>query len=101
MKTIYKYQLTREPYIKVTIPMEASILCVQIDQKDNTPCIWAVVDTEAELEERFFEIIGTGNPIHTETAKMKGVLSFMGIERKYIGTFQEVPFVWHLFERIN
>ena len=91
METIYKYKLTKEPYIKLMMPIEAEILCVQIDQKDNTPCIWAVVDTEDEVEERFFEIIGTGNSIYRD----------MGIERKYIGTFQEVPFVWHLFERIN
>jgi hypothetical protein len=45
------------------------------------------------MEDRFFELYGTGHSIHED----------MGIERKYIGTYQyqRGEFVGHIFERLN
>ena len=96
-KTIWKYStLIDGKFIdKFTIkmPKSAEILCVQTDEKNNHPTIWSLVDPEAEEEERDFELYGTAPAIPLD----------MGIERKYIGTYQyqRGEFVGHLFERIN
>jgi len=90
MITVYKYKIVPNQN-SILIPKGAEILTVQT--QDNIPCIWAKVDTEAKHEERFFEIFGTGHKIHCD----------MGVDRKYIGTFQidNGNFVFHLFERLN
>ena len=73
------------------IPKDAEILTVQ-RQKENA-CIWVLVNPDDPKESRHFEIYGTGHSIYFD----------MGIERKYIGTFQtfDGDFVFHVFERIN
>jgi len=90
MKTIWKFETPFEDKFKLEIPKGAEILCVQQDQKTFKPCILALVDTEKETEERFFELFGTGNPVHVD----------MGVDRKYLGTYQKGEFVGHLFERL-
>lgn len=93
MKTIWKFETPFENRFKIIMPKDAEILSLQQDQKTFKPCIWALVESENELEERFFELFGTGHPINVD----------MGIDRKYIGTYQyqNGEFVGHLFERIN
>jgi len=73
------------------IPKGAEILCA--DTQENTLCLWALVDPEAETEIRTFQIFGTGHPIDCD----------MGIERNYIGTAQKMggSLIWHVFERLN
>lgn len=97
MKTIWKYSTLIDGQFSdkftILMPKSAEILCVQRDEKNNHPTIWALVDPEAEVEERHFELYGTGHKISTD----------MGIERKYIGTYQyqRGEFVGHIFERLN
>ena len=93
MKTIWKFEIPFEDKFTIKMPKSAEILCVQQDQKTFKPCIWAMVESENELEERYFELFGTGHPIHTD----------MGIERKYLGTYQyqKGEFVGHIFERLS
>lgn len=88
-KTIWKYGLELVDRQTVKMPQGGEVLTVQTQGAE--PCLWALVNPEHEKEERIFEIHGTGNPIHAD----------MGIEREYIGTFQQPPFVWHVFERVN
>ena len=94
-KIIWKYSTLQngsfKDYFSLYMPKGAEILTVQIDQKNNQPTVWAMVDPEAEQETRTFELFGTGHTIPT------------GVERKYIGTYQyqNGEFVGHLFERIN
>jgi hypothetical protein len=73
------------------MPKDAEILTVQT--QNEKPCIWALVNPENDKELRYFEVYGTGHGIHYD----------MGIERKYINTFQldDGSLVFHLFERIN
>ena len=85
-KTIWKFPLYVSDTVRVNMPKGAEILTVQ--RQGEQACLWAIVDATAEREERVFEIYGTGN----------GMVQDMGIQRKYIGTFQEPPFVWHVFE---
>jgi hypothetical protein len=89
MITIWKFKLPILDSYALYMPKGAEVLTVQA--QGGQPCLWAIVDTDAENEVREFEVCGTGNPIYQN----------LQIQRKYIGTFQSPPFVWHVFERTN
>lgn len=93
MQTIWKFKTPFESKFSIEMPTNSEILSVQLDKKDNTPCIWALVYLDNPKEDRFFELFGTGHYIAND----------MGIDRKYIGTYQyqKGEFVGHIFERIN
>ena len=89
MKTIYKYPI---PLISAEFDMElpvgAVILSFQIQNK--IPCIWAMIDKDADKEQRHFRFYATGYPI-VEISK--------DLNLHYIGTVQTSGgLVWHLFE---
>ena len=82
MKTIYKYQLTLSDS-PITMPKGAEILTVKL--QNDTPTLWALIDTYVGLEEsRLIVIRGTGQAIEDNA--------------KYITTYMDGPFVWHVFE---
>jgi hypothetical protein len=82
IKQIWKYKVENV----IEMPIDAEILSVQIQNGQMfNACIWAKVNPENELEKRQFVVIGTG---HT----------FDDSDMEYIGTYQDGPFVWHLFE---
>lgn len=89
-KEVWKFALNPGEN-EVMMPNGAEVLSVQVQH--NVPCLWALVDPEMQKEERTFEVFGTGHSIKYD----------MGVERKYIGTFQLDGgyLVFHLFERIN
>ena len=80
MKKIFKYVLTDDSCL---FPINAKPLCVQL--QNGRPTVWAEVDPEDpdKRNKRFF-IIGTGHEI-----------PFLNLE--YVGTFQQEPFVWHVY----
>tara|TARA_R110000851_G_scaffold168392_6_gene314259 strand:- start:93 stop:341 length:249 start_codon:yes stop_codon:yes gene_type:complete len=80
MKTIHKYYITK--YDKIEMPKGASIVSCNMQGTDC--CIWALVDTQAELELRDFEYVGTGWELQDGMS--------------YIGTCFEGDFVWHIME---
>jgi hypothetical protein len=80
MKQIYKYKVMGA----IEMPKGAEILKLMVQDSFNV-CIWAKVDPEMEIESRRFEVIGTGHP-------------FNDTNKQYIGTYQDGPFVWHIFE---
>jgi hypothetical protein len=92
MTTIHKFETIFEDRFKVSMPKDARILNIDLD-RNNVPCIWAMVNTDNDLETRYFELFGTGHEIHVD----------MGTEREYIGSYryQNGEFIGHLFERIN
>ena len=77
----------------IEIPIGGKILCIHKDDKTKIPCIWALVDPDAEKEERFFELYKTDCLISNDD----------GYIRKYIGTYhhQRDEFIEHLFERVK
>jgi hypothetical protein len=93
MKAIWKFETPIIDRFTIKMPIDAEILCVQVDEKTSKPCIWAMVETDNGYEHRYFELFGTGHELHTD----------MGIDRKYLGTYQcqKGEFVGHLFERTN
>jgi hypothetical protein len=88
-RKIFKYPLTIDDEIEISMPEGSQILAVhtQVNYLMQIPCIWAIVDTDAPLITRRLCIRGTG---HT----------FKGNEGKYIGTFQidNGALIFHLFE---
>lgn len=87
MRTIWKYPLTLEP-VTLEMPAKAQIVHAEIDNKTQTPCLWALVESEEQTESRHFVIVGTG---YEMPKAGKG---------RYIASFQHGPFVWHLWEVI-
>lgn len=88
-KTIWKFAMNVDDNCHITMPKDAEILSIQT--QNGIPCLWALVNPEAEKEVRNFEMFGTGHNIACN------------IERKFIGTFQidRLGLVFHLFERIT
>ena len=83
---IYKYDVL--PSFSLLLPAGANVLTVQI--QDDTPKVWVAQSRAAGVEvgERHFRCYGTGHPFDLEG-------------KRYIGTFQQQEFVWHLFEVVN
>lgn len=79
-KQIWKFEIKEGCII---MPIGAKILSVQSQRERGM--IWALVDPNAEDEPRHFAIVGTDE-------------TFDETDMTYIGTFQDSPFVWHLFE---
>ncbi len=92
MKTIWKFELKVLDEQKIIVPIGAEILTVQVQYK--FPCLWVLVDTTKEKEERIIQMFGTGHPMPFK----EGITA-----RKYIGTFllDENKFVAHVFELMN
>ena len=90
-KTIWKFELEIGDNQKLEMPIGAEILSVQT--QNETPCLWALVDPDADQETRHFEVYRTGHPVHYD----------MGISRNYIGTFQLQSglLVLHVFEYVG
>ena len=84
MKIIYKYTVTFGKN-KIEMPKGATILTCSM-QGANC-CMWALVDTEMEKEEREFEIVGTGWELNDN-------MSYVGTCFPEYGT----GFVWHIME---
>lgn len=89
---IYKYPLIVADRQTVSLPKDAEILSVQI--QCDALRLWAIVDPDAEDEDRIIEINGTG-------FEMKD-LSKEGLSRLHINTVQVYngAVVWHVFELI-
>jgi hypothetical protein len=87
MVKIYKYPVPVKDEFTVPLPVGAKVLSVQMQRRQ--PTIWALVETEAALQERRFAVRGTGHDAEG--------LQF----EKYIGTWQmhDGDLVFHLFER--
>ncbi len=92
MRTIWNFPLGDGSPQVIRMPVGAEILTVQV--RGDRPYLWAIikpVPSSPKTEYRHFEVFGTGQDIHED----------MGIDRRYIGTFQQPPYVWHVFERIS
>ena len=87
-KTIWKFQLETIDNQTLKMPVGAEILTVQT--QFEKPCLWALVDPNAEKEDRFIEIFVTGHAVSYDVS----------VEMKYIGTYQlhGGSLVFHVFE---
>ena len=85
MRTIWKYPLQVTDTQEIAMPGGAELLAVQM--QNDTPTLWARVDTVEPYAPRRIVIVGTGNP------------GWNGVG-EYIGTFQMHggALVFHAFE---
>jgi hypothetical protein len=90
MKAIWKFVLQAVGIQRIFMPRGAKILTVR-EQRKDTVCLWAEVDTDARPEERVIEAFGTGHQMDTD------------IDRKYVGTviLQDGALVFHIYERLS
>ncbi len=86
MNTIWKYEVCLEDEFTISMPKDAKILSV--NTQNETSYLWAIVNTDNELENRKFKLFGTGQPD----------LNFDNLE--FIGTIicYNDRLVFHLFE---
>jgi len=84
MKTIYKYTLHSQD-CSLQLPKGAEILSVQL--QNQIPTLWALVNPMTVTEERHICIVGTGWQVEDNM--------------KYITTYMDGYFVWHVFELIK
>lgn len=84
MKTVYKYHITYDGVLQ--LPIGAEILTVGM--QDDRITMWALIDSDAELEIRVFAVYGTGWQIQEPNVK-------------FISTVFDGAYVWHLFEVFN
>jgi hypothetical protein len=84
MKTIFKYELSDQ---SIAIPIGAGILTAQ--HQGGSLFVWAMVESENALEDRFILIRLTGQPL--------------GDVGSYIGMFQSPSgsLVFHLFNEVG
>ena len=88
-KTIYKHIVEPITIQVCKLPADAEILSVQV--QENRVCIWFLCDPTNPEENRFIEIVSTGEKIH-ET---------LNVKRIFIGTVQMHSYVFHIFERVQ
>lgn len=83
---IWKYPINHVKRQEIEIPSGSTVLCIQ--NQNGIACIWVeVFHTDNPTVAREFEIIGTGDEFE-----------IIDKVRHYIGTWQEPPFVFHLYE---
>jgi hypothetical protein len=82
--TVWKYEISPGTSI-LEIPKGGKVLALQVQQ--DMPCMWVLVDQDAEKEKRRFEIHGTGSLLPNDYGT-------------YVGTFQvnNGHYVFHIFE---
>ena len=93
MKTIHKFQFLVSDFLGIAMPEGSEILHINLQRA--SPCLWALVDTAKPMVQRTFRVFGTGHEIPPE---MFGCDFRMNPKMKYLATFQQPPFVWHMFE---
>lgn len=73
MNTIYKYNLKLDNTQTIEMPRGAKILDIQFKTADRflqgELAMWAMVNTNKEIEERIFKLFGTGFEINYEGDK--------------------------------
>jgi hypothetical protein len=90
MRTVHKFEIPVVDHPTVPMPKDAVLLHVdqQVGSRVADLQVWALVDTDAELEHRQFRVVGTGHDLTGETigTHVGSVLSLGG------------TLVWHVFD---
>lgn len=84
MKAIYKYQIPVRDRVGIAVPGLIKWLFVAVQRE--TPCIWALVDTDEPIQRHLLHVRGTGHP-------------FDGTEGEHLGSFllDGGALVFHVF----
>jgi hypothetical protein len=91
-KRIFKYPFKIDETFKILMPVDAEILELAWDDTIRSFCMWALVDTKAEIEDREFFVFGTGHELPTKDWE-----EIHNVKLQYRKTLQDGIFVWHVF----
>jgi len=86
MKKIWKYSVPVEDSFTIILPSGARILTIQ--RQAGVARMWVLLDESNPPVVRRFKTFGTGHSIDTENLT-------------YVGTYQDMQFVWHVFEEVQ
>jgi hypothetical protein len=86
MTVIYKYPILITDLQTITLPSGATFVKVGLDPQGQI-CLWAIVDPELPVTREYIHIRGTGQPL-------------TDLPTRYLGSFNDGPFVWHVFQQI-
>ncbi len=90
-RVVYKWPLPSNGNTIQTIHMTKGSCILTVQTQRGQAVIWASAAVrESETEPRRFAIRGTGVVYDTEH-----------MSDRYVGTYQEGPFVWHVFELLG
>lgn len=94
MLTIWKFPFEINDDVEIEMPMGARIL--HVDMQNGSPCMWALVSSEAEKQKRRFLIFGTGHELPQAPPFEPN-----DIRAYHVGSFQmaDGQLVWHVFAR--
>ena len=83
MRTIWKFALevTGVPQV-FDVPRGAKV--VRVAEQNGKVAMWVDVDTKRPVDERTYQIFGTGHTVPEDAI--------------YMGSADMKPFVWHVFE---
>mgnify|MGYP001593593805 CR=1 FL=1 len=84
---IYKYVISMEDIgrsFKIELPSNHETVMVAL--QNNYPYLWVLVNPESLEITCKFRVVGTGWDVEED--------------EYYIGSWQDPPFVWHLFQEI-
>lgn len=84
-KIVWKFKLEVEALNRLQMPEDAQVLHLGMQ---GVPCLWALCDSEAPLEERVFETYCTGHNI------------LFSENKRYVGTYFYEAIVFHVFETV-
>jgi hypothetical protein len=90
MKTVWKYSLhmtNNKMLCELAMPRGARIL--HTETWDQFICMWALVETDAPFENRFFRVFSTGEEIKTEAENSPAI---------YVGSASKFDYILHVFE---
>ncbi len=86
MRMIWKFPLDQTvfqfPGQAIIMPASAKIMAMQVQAR--VPCLWADLDPTGTQEMRLFRVFGTGHALPQDCV--------------HVGTWQDPPYVWHLYE---
>lgn len=90
MKTIYKYPLPVQEKYVIELPKGARI--IRAEDVDGLFFLWAIVDTEAEKEQRYLEFYKTGQEIKTpvEDLVMLGTCKLFIMQELCLYVFENI-----------
>lgn len=85
MKVIYKYTVPNERGTAIELPVDSQVVHVGLQRGDLM--LWiehGAVDANTRRAPRHFDVFGTGHEIPDDS--------------RYVGTFFDGPFVFHVYE---
>ena len=84
MKAVFKYKFGFDTFGLSGLRLPVGCKILRVGQQEGEMCFWAEVDSDADIELRQFQMIGTGHKLPKSAT--------------YIGGVSIPPYEWHIYE---